>query len=193
MVETTVDLDALDRHEFIIKPEFDDSLRIIRKKLDKLKHDMELEHQKVGDDLNQDTEKKLFLENHRVHGWCFRLTRTEAGCIRNKKAYQEHSTQKNGVYFTTSSLSQLRREHDQLSQNYNRTQSGLVSEVVTVASSYTPVLESLAATLAHLDVIVSFAHVSVHAPLPYVRPTINPRDTSNPQTTVLTAARHPCM
>ena len=76
MVETTVDLDALDRHEFIIKPEFDDSLRIIRKKLDKLKYEMEVEHHKVGNDLNQDIEKKLFLENHRVHGWCFRLTRT---------------------------------------------------------------------------------------------------------------------
>ena len=75
MVETTVDLDALDHHEFIIKPEFDESLRTIRKRLDKLKYDMEVEHRKVGQDLNQDTEKKLFLENHKVHGWCFRLTR----------------------------------------------------------------------------------------------------------------------
>jgi DNA mismatch repair protein MSH2 len=76
MVETTVDLDALDNHEFIIKPEYDDNLRTIRKKLDKLWYDMDVEHTKVGKDLGQDTEKKLFLENHRVHGWCFRLTRT---------------------------------------------------------------------------------------------------------------------
>lgn len=76
MVETTVDLDALDRHEFIIKPEFDESLKIIRKRLDKIVYDMNSEHRRVGKDLNQDTEKKLFLENHRVHGWCFRLTRT---------------------------------------------------------------------------------------------------------------------
>lgn len=75
MVETTVDLEALDNHEFIIKPEFDDSLRVIKKKLDKLRHDMNAEHRHVGRDLNQDTDKKLFLENHRVHGWCFRLTR----------------------------------------------------------------------------------------------------------------------
>ncbi|KAL8909214.1 MAG: hypothetical protein Q9207_000388 [Kuettlingeria erythrocarpa] len=190
MVETTVDLDALDRHEFIIKPEFDESLRTIRKKLDKLKYDMEVEHRKVGNDLNQDTDKKLFLENHRVHGWCFRLTRNEAGCIRNKKQYQECSTQKNGVYFTTAHLATLRREHDQLTQNYNRTQSGLVSEVVGVASSYCPVLESLAGTLAHLDVIVSFAHVSVHAPTSYTRPLIHPRGTGS---TVLKEARHPCM
>ena len=190
MVETTVDLDALDHHEFIIKPEFDESLRIIRKKLEKLKYEMDVEHTKVGKDLNQDTEKKLFLENHRTHGWCFRLTRNEAGCIRNKKPYQEISTQKNGVYFTTPNMQTMRREHDQLSENYNRTQSGLVTEVVNVAASYCPVIEKLAGVLSHLDVIVSFAHVSVHAPTSYVRPKVHPRGQGN---TILKEARHPCM
>lgn len=190
MVETTVDLAALDNHEFIIKPEFDESLRIIRKKLDRLRHDMDREHRNVADDLNQDMDKKLFMENHRVHGWCFRLTRTEAGCIRNKRGYMECSTQKNGVYFTTSTMQSLRREFDQLSANYNRTQAGLVHEVVNVAASYCPVLEKLAGVLAHLDVIVSFSHASVHAPTAYVRPKMHPRGTGS---TVLKEARHPCM
>ncbi|RAK99836.1 mismatch repair ATPase MSH2 [Aspergillus ibericus CBS 121593] len=167
MVETTVDLDALENHEFIIKPEFDESLRVIRKKLDKLRHDMDTEHRRVGRDLDQEVDKKLFMENHR------------AGCIRNKREYQECSTQKNGVYFTTSTMQALRREHDQLSSNYNRTQTGLVSEVV-----------NLAGVLAHLDVVVSFAHSAVHAPTPYVRPKIHPRGTGN---TILKEARHPCM
>lgn len=190
MVETTVDLDALDNHEFIIKPEFDESLKTIRKRLDRLKREMESEHMRVGDDLGQDTEKKLFLENHRVHGWCFRLTRNEAGCIRQKKAYQEIQTQKNGVYFTTNTLQEKRREFDQFSENYNRTQSGLVNEVVSVASSYVPVVEKLAAVLAHMDVIVAFAHVSVHAPTSYTRPKMHPRGTGD---TILKEARHPCM
>ncbi|KAJ5056621.1 muts domain V-domain-containing protein [Bipolaris maydis] len=190
MVETTVDLEALDNHEFIIKPEFDESLRTIRKRLDKLKRDMESEHMRVGDDLNQDTEKKLFLENHKVNSWCFRLTRNEAGCIRQKKQYQEISTQKNGVYFTTNTLQEKRREFDQLSENYNRTQAGLVNEVVSVASSYVTVIEKLAAVLAHLDVIVAFAHVSVHAPTSYTRPKMHARGTGD---TVLKEARHPCM
>jgi DNA mismatch repair protein MSH2 len=190
MVETTVDLEALDNHEFKIKPEFDEALKTISKRLDKLKRDMESEHMRVGDDLNQDTEKKLFLENHKVHGWCFRLTRNESGCIRQKKQYQEIQTQKNGVYFTTTTLVDKRREFDQLSENYNRTQSGLVNEVVQVASSYVPVVEKLATTLAHLDVIVSFAHVSVHAPTSYTRPKMHPRGTGN---TILKEARHPCM
>lgn len=191
MVETTVDLEAMDNHEFIIKPDFDDTLRIIRKKLDKLRYDIDKEHRRAGDDLNMDIEKKLLLENHRVHGWCLRLTRTEASVIRNKgKAYPEIATQKNGTYFTTPKLAEMRREFDQLSDNYNRTQSGLVSEVVNVAASYCPVIEQLAGVLAHLDVIVSFAHVSVHAPSAYVRPKLHPRGTGS---TILTEARHPCM
>ncbi|KIX07184.1 DNA mismatch repair protein msh-2 [Rhinocladiella mackenziei CBS 650.93] len=190
MVETTVDLDALDRHEFIIKPEFDDHLRVIRAKLDKVKHDMDVEHRRAGKDLNQDLDKKLFLENHRVHGYCFRLTRNEASCIRNKHHYQEISTQKNGVYFTTQTLQALRREHDQLSSSYNRKQSSLVSEVVSVAASYTPIIEQLAAIISHLDVVVSLAHVSVHAPTAYVRPKMHERGTGD---TILKEARHPCM
>ncbi|KAF1357122.1 muts domain V-domain-containing protein [Delphinella strobiligena] len=190
MVETTVDLDAIDNHEFIIKSAFDNGLRIIRKKLDTLRYAMDKEHGRVGDDLNLDTEKKLFLENHKIHGWCFRVTRAEQGAIRGKKAYQECATMKNGVFFTNNAMLEMRREFDQLSDNYNRTQSGLVNEVVSVAASYCPVIEKLAGVLAHLDVIVSFAHVSSQAPTPYCRPRMHPRGTGD---TVLMEARHPCM
>lgn len=190
MVETTIDLEAIDNHEYIIKSDFDDTLRVIRKKIDKLKYNIGQEHLRVGEDLNQDTEKKLLLENHRVHGWCLRLTRNESSVMRNKKDYQEISTQKAGVYFTTSNLTRMKREFEQLTETYNRTQTGLASEVINVAGSYSPVVEKLAGVLAHLDVIVSFAHVSVHAPSAYVRPKIHPRGTGS---TILKEARHPCM
>ena len=190
MVETTVDLAAAENHDYIIKPEFDDGLRIIRKKLDKLRHEMDQEHRNVAKDLGQEIDKKLFLENHKVHGWCMRLTRNEAACIRSNSKYQECSTQKSGVFFTTLKLQSIRREFDQLSENYNRTQSSLVNEVVSVAASYCPVIELLAGVLAHMDVIVSLAHCSVHAPTSYVRPKMHPRGEGD---TILKEARHPCM
>ncbi|KAK7745884.1 MSH2 protein [Cytospora paraplurivora] len=190
LVETTIDLEAMDNHEFKIKPEFDDTLRIISKKLERLRVDMNKEFVNAADDLGQEQDKKIFLEDHKVHGWCMRLTRAEAGCIRNKQAYKECSTQKNGVYFTTNKLLSIRREFQQLSDNYKRTQSGLANEVISVAASYCPLLERLAGVLAHLDVIVSFAHCSAHAPISYVRPTIHPRGQGQ---TVLKEARHPCM
>lgn len=191
MVEQTVDLDALDRHEYIIKSEYDPSLRVIRKKLEQLNRDIRAEFHAAARDLNQEADSKIFLEmSHKVHGVCMRLTRKEAGCIRNKSGYQECSTQKNGVYFTTKKMQTYRREYDQLSQNYNRTQSSLVNEVVQVAASYCPVFERLGGVLAHLDVIVALAHCSVHAPEAYVRPKIHPRGEGQ---TILKEARHPCM
>ncbi|KAI5790687.1 muts domain V-domain-containing protein [Peziza echinospora] len=190
LVETTVDLPALENHEFKIKPEFHEDLKNISAKIEDLKDKMTAEHRRAARDLGLEVDKKLFLEDHRVHGWSFRLTRTEAGAIRNNRDYREISTQKNGVYFTTERLSGLRREFDQQTQSYNSTQSGLVAEVVVVAASYTPALEQLADVVGHLDVIVSFAHVAVHAPSPYVRPKMHARGTGD---TILRAARHPCM
>jgi DNA mismatch repair ATPase MutS len=94
MVETTVDLDAIDNHEYIIKPDFDDGLKVIKRKLDKAKYEIEVEHRRVGKDLNQDTEKKLMLENHRVHGWCFRLTRGVSYIYQDvlKRRYSQSAT-----------------------------------------------------------------------------------------------------
>jgi DNA mismatch repair protein MSH2 len=190
LVETTVQLEAIDKHDYIIKPEFDDRLNKIRRKLDVLDVKIRQEFRDAAHDLGQEPERKIFLENHRTHGWCLRLTRSEAGCIRNLTSYQECSTQKNGVYFTTHKMQTLRREFDQLSHGYHRSQSSLVDEVVTVAATYCPALERLANMLAHLDVIVSLAHAAVNAPIGYVRPLVHERGEGK---TVLTESRHPCM
>jgi DNA mismatch repair protein MSH2 len=75
LVETTIDLEALDNHEYIIKHEFDDNLRVIKTQLESTRAQMQAEHRKVGRDLSLDTEKKLLMENTKVNGWCFRVTR----------------------------------------------------------------------------------------------------------------------
>ena len=75
MVEATIDLAALEEHQFVIKPDFDDNLKTYRKRMDDLRDDMAAEHARVGNDLRQDTEKKLKLEQQTVYGWCLRLTR----------------------------------------------------------------------------------------------------------------------
>lgn len=75
MVEATIDLAALEEHQFVIKPDFDDNLKTYRQRMDELRDSMAAEHIRVGNDLKQDTEKKLKLEQQHVYGWCFRLTR----------------------------------------------------------------------------------------------------------------------
>lgn len=109
--------------------------------------------------------------------------------LKNRKTYMDLGTVKGGVYFTTSAMRALNDDFRSLSEEYARTQSRLVKDVIDIASSYAPPLEQLNVVLANLDVILSFAHVASNAPIPYTRPLIQERGSP----LVLQDARHPCL
>ncbi|KAK1226170.1 MSH2 protein [Marasmius sp. AFHP31] len=188
MVEQTLDLQEIDRHNYVIKPDFDPRLEQLAQKITEARDGLDAEHQEVGDDLNLDLVKKLHLENSQTYGYCFRVTKNDARGL--SKKYIELGTTKSGVFFTTKKLKQFANDYKESSDQYARTQSGLVKEVVNIASTYTPVLEALDHVIAHLDVILSFAHVSVNAPTPYVKPKVTLSGTGD---LILQEARHPCL
>ncbi|KAI1798056.1 DNA mismatch repair protein [Ganoderma leucocontextum] len=191
MVQQTLDLDELENHNFVIKPDYDARLQSLADKLATVRDGLDAEHRKVGKALDLDLDKKLHLENSAMYGYCFRISKNDAKLIHgDKKKYIELGTQKSGVFFTTSTLKELSTEHTEVTEQYSRTQSGLVKEVVNIASTYTPVLEALNNVIAHLDVAVSLAHVAVNAPETYVKPEILERGSGS---LVLKEARHPCL
>ncbi|KAF9288863.1 MutS-like protein [Mortierella alpina] len=190
LVETTIDLEAVDRHEYLIKAEFDQGLKVLRSKMEAVKQAMEKEHERVADELNMEVDKKLKMEDHQVYGWSFRLSRNDSSCLRNKSSYIELTTQKNGVLFTTTKMRTASQAFGDASQEYERTQSSLAKEVIGIVSTYCPVLEKLNTLVAQLDVLVSFAHVSVHAPMPYVRPHMKAMGSGD---VILKESRHPCL
>ncbi len=191
-METTVDLESLDRHEFVIKPDYDEQLLQYRARLDEIQQQLKEIHLQVADDLGLDAEKKLKLELNSNHGWCMRVTRNEERAIRDKNYLKQLQTVKAGVFFTTDKMSEISLESSQIQNKYNKQQSSLVKEIISITSTYSPVLEKLSLILAHLDVIVSFAHVSAYAPVPYVRPTMHPLNDPNGKT-IVKEARHPCV
>ncbi|KAJ1920700.1 MSH2 protein [Mycoemilia scoparia] len=167
LVETTIDMEMLDRHEFIVKPDFDQNLQDIKQNMDRALNEMSDEHVKVADRLNLE----------------------EASRIRNKKAqYIELTTQKNGVYFTTPAFREFSQEYKDLSKSYEKAQSALVKEVLGIVNTYCPMLEIANGIFAHLDVICSLAEASATAPIPYVRPKITEGDQF-----ILNESRHPCI
>ncbi|KAF7348478.1 DNA mismatch repair protein 2 [Mycena venus] len=212
MVEHTIDLEELDRHNYVIKPEYDDNLGVIAEKLNETRDGLDKEHKSVGRDLELELDKKLHLENNQTYGYCFRVTKNDAKNVGgNPKKYTELGMVKAGLYFTTKNLRSLAEDYKDYTEKYERAQRTLVKEVVNIAckiilfmfkppvaililnlmtATYTPVLESLDNVIAHLDVILSFAHVSVNAPEPYVKPKVTQRGTGN---LVLRDARHPCL
>lgn len=189
MVEITIDLDELAYHNFVIKADFDERLKSIKEELDQTRDKLDEQHMLAGKDLKMDTEKKLHLENHSTYGYCLRVTRADAGVLKNRKQYLELGTVKGGVHFTTATLRELNENFSSLSNSYARTQSSLVKDVIEIASSYTPPLEQLNYLLAHLDVINSLALVSSNAPIPYTRPKIAERGAA----LAVHESRHPCL
>ncbi|PPR07413.1 LOW QUALITY PROTEIN: hypothetical protein CVT26_013729 [Gymnopilus dilepis] len=187
MVEQTIDLKELDNHNYVIKPEYDPRLQDLAEKLTQVRDGLDEEHRKTGEDLALELDKKLHLENNQVYGYCFRLTKNDAKNLPSKR-YTELGTTKQGVFFTTACLKQHAEDYKELSAKYARTQSNVVKDIIEIAATYAPVLETLNTRLAHLDVILSFAHVSVNGQ--YVKPVVEARGSSR---LVLQEARHPCL
>ncbi|KAG1051074.1 hypothetical protein G6F43_006697 [Rhizopus delemar] len=191
LVETTIDLDALENHEYIIKAQFNDELQELRSQTNELDREMVEEYRRVGENLCLELDKKLKFERHSLYGHCFRVVgRSEYTRIRNKSEYIQYTTQKSGTLFATRTLKELSSKHADISKKYDVKQRGLAREVVEIVATYCPSLESLGGIIAHMDVLISFAHASVMAPTPYVRPTMFPLGQGN---VALEDARHPCL
>ncbi|KAF8156677.1 DNA mismatch repair protein MSH2 [Crassisporium funariophilum] len=188
MVEQTLDLTELENHNYVIKPDYDPRLQELAERLVQVRDGLDAEHHAAGKELDIELDKKLHLENNQVYGYCFRLTKNDAKKL--SKRYIELGTNKSGVFFTTATLKQYAEDFKEISQTYVRTQSGLVKEVVGIAATYIPVLEALNNIIAHLDVILSFAHVSVHSNIYYTKPKIVQKGSGN---LILREARHPCL
>lgn len=75
MVEQTIDLDELDRHNYVIKPEYNAQLQELSQHLSDARDALDKEHRRVGKDLDLDLDKKLHLENNPTYGYCFRLSK----------------------------------------------------------------------------------------------------------------------
>lgn len=207
LVETTVDLTPLDapsssallHTDFNIRPEFDDSLIAINDNLQATSSQIQAEHSTVGDDLGIDTEKKLKLEKHAQHGWCFRVTRIDSAILRNTAdRYIELQTVKAGVFFTTKSLRKLSQQYLDYSAEYNSKQRELIKEILAIALTYQTVFLRLSLALSHLDVLAAFANVAIFAPTPFVKPHLHPiAAVGTPEFAArrihLTDARHPVL
>ncbi|XP_070564329.1 DNA mismatch repair protein Msh2-like [Ptychodera flava] len=190
MIESTLDMEQIEHHEFMIKADFDPDLQVLKDKIKSLESSIQKELNKSARDLAVDVNKVLKLESNSQLGYFFRVTRKEEKIIRNNKKYITIDTNKNGVRFTNSSLKSLNDEYMAAKDSYTETQKAVVSEIINIAAGYVEPLQLLNQIVAHLDVLVSFASVSVSAPIPYVRPEILSKGEGYIE---LSQSRHPCI
>ncbi|ORX58397.1 DNA mismatch repair protein [Piromyces finnis] len=188
LVESTIDLEATEDHEYLIKAEFDEDLLKLREEMKSLLVEINEESEKAADDLGLELNKKLKLENNSMYGYHFRIPRANQRCLNKKSHYMELSTQKAGVLFTSSRLNIMNEQYKNKLEEYTKNSSALAKEIINIAGTYCKALETLDDIISHIDVFTSFAHISVNAPIPYIRPTI-----SNDRSFKLVNARHPCL
>lgn len=181
LVETTIDLTPLEsghdllHTDFNIKPEFDELLVAINDNLQATSRKIKQIHEEVADDLNIDIEKKLKLEKHQQHGWCFRVTRIDSAILRNTgDRYIELQTVKAGVFFTTKNLRRLSEQYNEYLDEYNSKQKELIKEILLITLTYQTVFMRLSLVLSHIDVLCSFANVAIFAPTAYTKPKLHP-------------------
>jgi DNA mismatch repair protein MSH2 len=75
LVETTVDLEAADHHEYIIKAEFHPELQEIRQNMNGIGSDIQKMARQTANDLGLEFEKKLKYENSSQYGHHLRVSR----------------------------------------------------------------------------------------------------------------------
>lgn len=90
MVESTLDLDELSSHNFVIKPDYDERLRELADKLMETRDDLDKEHRTTGRELGLQLDKKLHLENSPVYGYCFRITKSVGTTSRTSLPFLRH-------------------------------------------------------------------------------------------------------
>ncbi|XP_075226942.1 DNA mismatch repair protein spel1 [Lycorma delicatula] len=190
MIETTLDMDFVDRGEFLIKSEFDEDLQTMRQRMDSIEDEIKSQLNRVARDLSLEPHKAIKLESNSQYGYFFRVTLKDEKVIRGNSKYTQLDTNKSGVRFRNQRLTDLNAEYVEVRDQYSDHQKAVVAEVITVAASYSNPLQQLSDVLAWLDVLTSFATVAACAPKPFVRPVIHDSGTGIFK---LTQVRHPCL
>lgn len=190
LVETTVDLEQVENHEYLIKASFDEGLQECREKMDEILEQIPIELNKAARDLGLEAGKSVKLESNNQYGYFFRITKKEEKVLRNNKRYTTIDTRKDGIRFNNSTLRHLNEQFQTYKETYSDVQSKLANEVIKVAAGYSEPMQMLSDVIAQIDALISFAHISANAPIPYVRPKITPKGKGH---ITLEMARHPCL
>lgn len=190
MIQQTLDFELVDRAEFLIKSNHDESLTELAKQKDRIQEKMQKLLGRVASDLDLEKNKSVKLEYNEQLGYFFRVTLKDEKSLRNHKDIKILGAIKGGVRFTNSKLSDLSENYSTVNEEYEERQKNVVKELVEVASEYADTLRDLNMLVAKVDVLTSFATAALSARIPYMKPKLLPTGSGILK---LKKIRHPCI
>lgn len=172
LIESTVDFEALHRHEYIVRADVDPSLGTLHGEKEAVLDRIEREFDRVVRVVKLERGKKIKLERNPTYGYFFRISRLDGAVLSREEDFQELAALKNGIYFATPALRDLSLRYDELGRAYGAAQQTLVQEMLKVAGTYRRCFDELGQMIALVDVLQALAYVAVMSPIPLVRPTL---------------------
>ncbi len=186
LVEISIDFEKVSQHEYVIHPRFSQELQQLRDRITEIKNKLEELRQGVMNDLH--VTKQVRLVESTNFTFLFEMEKKEAADKMrvSKKSYKVVNTKKCAMSFTCPELQSLCKEYDTTLKLYRNQQTEVTGKVLEIVASYYPIMEATSATVAELDVLISFAQIADTAPRAYVKPVI--REGGNLR---LKESRHP--
>ena len=184
MVEELVDPEALTakrddtkprcfhKKKLQVKAKFTPDLMRLKVSLEEIERGMLAERDKVGKSMKLDV-KNIHLEYSPTHGYHMRVTKTHAGKVTKMSDSKVLSAMKSGSLFVTTQMAALAKRYVSTKSQYQQAQESVVSQAVTVAATFEPVLRTAATLVGELDCHCAFAELA--ARFDWVRPSFHNR------------------
>lgn len=171
MIEASVDMEAVERHEYLVKADFDATLQAIAHQKDQLLGDMNLEFQQLSIKCGLERFKKLKMERSPVYGHHFRVSRLDFNTAKQaSNTIIEYAVQKAGLLFATVRLKELSEQYRCLEGEFMAKQANIVKEMVRQTATFKESFDALNSVLAVVDVSVALSVSATTAVREYCRP-----------------------
>lgn len=191
MIEEVLDLESLEKGEYLVRASFDEKLEDIKESLASTEAQIKKELKKSAKLLGFEEGKDIKLDYAAHLGYFFRTTRKEDQAVRKQKQFKIIDTARGGLRFSTDDLKDLNVEYQTIKEKYEEQQKEIVAEICRIVSGYSAPLTSLNHIIATIDVFVSLAQVVTNSSGTYTRPQIFAEN--DERILEIKGLRHPCL
>jgi len=188
LVQRAIDFESFKKDKtYRVNPNFDEELLEIDNQIKE--YDQQIEELRQSLSMEMQLSKELKLVDSLTHLYLFEGSKTE---IYNAKLNNPSlpvvvvtHRQKTST-INCPDLKNFSRAKSQALKRYQEGQAGLVTKVIDLVGSYSPLLEQMETLFSHIDCIVSLAHSAQTASIEYTRPKFTER-------IYLKGCRHPVL